>query len=184
MALSIIRAVSIGALGGLAAFLAFGPVAPHGAQLFALLIGWAGYSHFGSKLEGLKQALVHFLLGAALAALALVLVTQLPYGETLGAAAWTGIAAAATLAALAYVARLPGLGSLSVALLGYAALLACAAVGGADKIVALAPDNCFLVAFLSLAAGALLGLAADALADAAEKRLPLGRSPTRSATSA
>lgn len=182
MRLSIIRAVSVGAIGGLAAFLSFGPAAPYGAQLFALLIGWAGYSHFGGRLDGLRQAVVHFLLGAAFAALALVLAT-LPYGETFDTVARTSVAAALTLAALAYAARLPGLGALPVALLGYATLFA-AAAGGAEKIVALGLDNPFVVTIASLIAGALLGLLADALADAAEKYLPLGRSPARPATSA
>lgn len=184
MRLSIIRAASIGAVGGLAAFLAFGPAAPYSVQLFLLLIGWAGYSRFGDKLAGLKQALVHLLLGAAFAALALVLTTQLPYGETLGAAAWTAIVAALTLGALASAASLPGFGAFAVALLGYVALLAAAAIGGADKIVALAPDNALLIGVLSLVAGALIGCIADALAEAAQKYLPLRRSPTQSATSA
>lgn len=184
MRLSITRAVSIGAVGGLAAFLSSGPAAPLGAQLFIVLIGWAGYSRFGDKLAGLKQALAHLLLGAAFAALALVLVTQLPYGETLGAAAWTAVVAALTLGALAYAASLPGLGAFAVALLGYVAPLAAAAIGGADKIVALAPDNALLIAVLSLVVGALFGCVADALAEAAQKYLPLRRTPTQSATSA
>jgi hypothetical protein len=184
MRLSIIRAASIGAVGGLAAFLSFGPAAPYGAQLFLLLIGWAGYASCGGKLVGLKQSLVHLLLGAVFAALALVLATQLPYGETLGAATWTAIAAALTLGVLAYVAFLPGLGAFAVALLGYSALFAAAAIGGAEKIVALAPDNALLLGVLSLVAGALLGCLADVLAEAAQKYLPLRRSATQSATSA
>jgi hypothetical protein len=184
MQLSIIRAVSIGAIGGIAAFLAFGPAAPHGAQLFALLIGWAGYYQFGGKLAGVKQAALHLTLGAAAASLALLLATRLPLDETLGAATSTGLAAAVTLAAVALAPKLPGVSDIPVALLGYAALFAAAAIGGVDKLVALAPDNLFVVTLLSLAVGAVFGLLSDGLAEALEKRLPLRRAQKQSATSA
>lgn len=184
MQLSIIRAVSIGAIGGIAAFLAFGPAAPLGAQLFTLLIGWAGYYQFGGKLAGVKQSLLHLGLGAVAATLALLLATQAPLGETLGAAPSIGLAVALTLAALALAPKLPGFSDIPVALLGYAAVFAAAAAGGVDKLVALAPDNLFVVTILSLAVGAVFGLLSDSLAEALEKRLPLRRAQKPSATSA
>jgi hypothetical protein len=184
MQLSIIRAVSTGAIGGIAAFLAFGPAAPHGAQLSALLIGWAAYHQFGGKLAGLKQSVIHLALGAAAAALALLLATRLPLDETLGSGASIALAVAITLAALALAPKLPGFSDIPVLLLGYAALFAAAAIGGADKIVALAPDNPFVTTIVSLAVGAVLGLLSDILVDTLQKYLPLGRSQKQSATSA
>jgi hypothetical protein len=185
MSISICRAASIGAIGGIAAFIAFGPAAPHGAQLFVLLIGWAGYSHFGGKLDGLKRAVSHYLFGALLAALALVLATQLPYGEPLGVAAWSAIAIAVTLAALAFVPKLPTLSDISGALLGYAAVLGQAAAGGGnEKIVALAADNPLLVALASLILGAVLALLAESLAETIQKLPLLRRSPAQSVTRA
>jgi hypothetical protein len=184
MQLSIIRAVSIGAIGGIAAFLAFGPAAPHGAQLALPLIGWAAYHQFGGKLAGLKQSVIHLALGAAAAAVALLLATRLPLDETLGAATAIGLAVAITLAAVALAPKLPGLSDIPVVLLGYAALFAAAAIGGADKLVALAPDNPFVVTVVSLAIGAVLGLLSDMLTESLQKYLPLGRSQKQSATSA
>lgn len=180
----ICRAVSIGAIGGAAAFFAFGPAAPYGAQLFIVLIGWAGFCHFGGKLGGLKQAASHYLFGALLAALALVLTTQLPYGETLGVAGWSAITVAITLAALAFAPKLPTLGDVTGALLGYAALLGQAAIGGDAKIVALALDNPLLVALASLILGAVLALLAETLAEAIQKLPLLRRPPAQSATRA
>lgn len=185
MTISIYRAVSVGALGGVAAFLAVGPAAPHGAQLFAVLIGWAGFYHFGGKLEGLKKAVLHYLFGVALAALALVLVTQLPYGATLGAATWTGVAVAITLGVVVLASKLPALSDFAIAILGYATLLGLALIGDrADKIVALSPDNPLLVATLSLVVGAIFALVSDYLAEALQKYLPLRGQRTQSATSA
>ncbi|MBG0810522.1 DUF1097 domain-containing protein [Methylosinus sp. H3A] len=170
MSITSYKAVSVGALGGLAAFLALGPAAPHGAQLFAALIGWAGYQHFGGKLEGLKKSVLHYLFGVFLAALALVVSTRLPYGETIGDAAWTAIAVAITLGLLVLASKLPALGEWPVALLAYATLFA---TTRADEIVALAPSNPVLLAALSLIVGAIFAFAAEHLAEALQKYLPL-----------
>ncbi|CAN2534113.1 MAG TPA: DUF1097 domain-containing protein [Methylosinus sp.] len=169
MSITSFKAVSVAALGGLAAFLALGPAAPYGAQLFAALIGWAGYQHFGGKLDGLKKSIVHYLFGVLLAALALVVSTRLPYGETIGAPAWTAIAVAITLGLLVLAAKLPALSEWPVALAAYATLLA---TTRADDIVALAPTNPALLATLSLIVGAIFALAAEQLAEALQK-LPL-----------
>ena len=59
------RAVGFALFGGLAAFLAFGPASAH-VQILALLLGWASYSHFDGKLDGLKRAVIHGLGGALL----------------------------------------------------------------------------------------------------------------------
>lgn len=169
MSIAYFRAVSVGALGGLAAFLALGPAAPYGAQLFAALIGWAGYAHLGGKLEGLKKSVPYNLLGVALAAVALLAANHLPYGEAIGAPAWTAIAVAVTLIALVLSANLPALAEWPVSLAAYATLLA---TTRADELTTLAPTNPALLAALSLIAGAILGYAAEQLAEALSK-LPL-----------
>ncbi|BBU61352.1 hypothetical protein MSC49_12870 [Methylosinus sp. C49] len=169
MSIAYFRAVSVGALGGLAAFLALGPAAPYGAQLFAALIGWAGYMHLGGQLDGLKKSVPHNLLGVALAAVALLAATHLPYGEAIGVAAWTAIAIGVTLVALVLSAKLPALAQWPVSLAAYATLLA---TTRADEISALTAGNPALLAALSLIVGAILGYAADQLAEALSK-LPL-----------
>jgi hypothetical protein len=170
MSITSFRAVSVGALGGLAAFLALGPAAPYGAQLFAALIGWAGFTHFGGKLDGLTKSIPHYVFGVALAALALVAATRLPYGEAIGAAAWTAIAVAITLVLLVLASKLPALSEWPVSLAAYATLLA---TTRADDIVALAPNNPALLTALSLIVGAILAFAAERLAEALQKYLPL-----------
>ncbi|WP_018264229.1 DUF1097 family protein [Methylosinus sp. LW4] len=169
MSIAYFRAVSVGALGGLAAFLTLGPAAPYGAQLFAALIGWAGYIHLGGKLDGLKKSVPHDLLGVALAAVALLAAAHIPYGEVVSPAASTGIAVAITLVALVLSAKAPALAEWPVSLAAYATLLATA---HADDLVALSPSNPALLAALSLIAGAILGYLADQLAEALLK-LPL-----------
>lgn len=185
MSISTYRAVSVGALGGVAAFLAEGPVAQYGAQLFPVLIGWAGYYHFGEKLEGLKKSLLHYLVGAVLAAAALIIAARFPYGAELGAASRTAIAVAVTLGVLVVASRLTALSDFPVAVLGYATLIGLA--GGSergDRLLTLSYDNPLVVAILSLFAGVIFALLSDYLAEALQKYVPLPGQRTRSATSA
>ena len=185
MSISTYRAVSIGALGGVAAFLVEGPAAHYGAQLFPILIGWAGYYHFGGKIEGVKKALLHLLAGVVLAGVALALSSRLPYGETLGAPAWTAIAVAITLAVLVFASRLSALSDFAVAILGYATLFALAGVSDrGERIIALSQENPLAVAVLSLLAGVIFALLSDYLTEALQRYVPLRGQRPQSATSA
>lgn len=180
MSNSTYQAGSVAVLGGVATFLAVGPAAYFNVPLFAVLIGWAAFHQLGGGPEGLKKAIAHFVLGALLAALALALSSHPPFGDSIGAAAWTAIAVAVTLGALFLAARQPLAGSFPVALLAFATLLG--AAGHDDRIVALTPDNPLIVATLALIVGALFAWAADALAEALRKYLPLpgGKAPAAS----
>lgn len=185
MSISIYRAVSVGALGGVAAFLAEGPAAHYGAQLFPILIGWAAYYHFGGKIDGVTKALLHLLAGVVLAGVALALATRLPYGAALGASAWTAIAVAVTLGVLVCASRLSALSDFAVAILGYATLFALVGVSErGERIIALSQDNPLAVAVLSLLAGVIFALLSDYLTEALQRLVPLRGQRPQSATSA
>lgn len=185
MSIVTFRAVSIGVLGGLAAFLILGPASVYGVQLFALFVGWAGFYHFGGKLEGLRKTVVHYLFGAALGWLALVVVTQLPYGAAIGLPAFAGIAVAITLGLLVLASKLPALSDFSVAILGYAAVLGLALGDNrVDKILVPSLENPLVIAAVSLIVGAILGFVSETLAEALRKYVPLRGPRAQSATSA
>jgi hypothetical protein len=179
------RAIAIGALGGLAAFLALGPGAGHGAELFALFVGVAGFYHFGGKLDGLKKTLFHYLFGAALGGLALVGLAAAPSDAPLGPAALAGIAVAVSLGLLVLASRLSALCDFPVAILAYASVAGAAlADNRADKILAPSLENPLAAALLSLIAGALLGFVAETLAAALRKYAPMRGPGAQSAPSA
>ncbi len=72
-------AVSIGVLGGIAAFCPFRRSA-WALQIWAAFIGWATFYNSGGKEAGFAKAVTHNVFGAIMALIALLLVTQIPLG--------------------------------------------------------------------------------------------------------
>ena len=100
------RAVGFALFGGLAAFLAFGPASAH-VQILALLLGWASYSHFDGKLDGLKRAVIHGLSGALLGIAAASFIAQHSrYGATIDFPVWAALGIGPTLALLVIATRI------------------------------------------------------------------------------
>ena len=156
MNMIIIRAIGVALLGGLAAFLAFGPGAAYGLHALALLLGWASYSRFGGKLDGLAKSVAHSLAGAIL-----------------GLAA---IGVAVTLALLVLATRVALFADFVALLLGYAAMAGTAQGVQLEDFLAPSLGNPALGAVLSLLIGAFLACGADMLAEALGRTLP-GRRP-------
>jgi len=176
MNIIIIRAVGVALIGGLAALLAFGPGAPHSAQLLALLLGWTSYSRFGGKLDGFKKSSLHSLVGVALALVAVAFAAQhSALAPRVDFAIWAAAGVAVTVALLFLSTKLPLLSDFGALLLGYAAVTG--TVGGLSLDAFLSPSisNPALGVLVSLLLGAFLACGADMLADALEKRLPRRR---------
>ncbi len=176
------RAVGFALFGGLAAFLAFGPASAH-VQILALLLGWASYSHFDGKLDGLKRAVIHGLGGAVLGMGAASFIAQHSrYGTPVDFPIWAALGVAITLALLVIATKIQLLGDVTGLLLGYAAVIGTASQSGAlDAILAPSLENPVIVVVVSLIVGALFGYGADFVGDALGKLLSRGAKATADA---
>jgi hypothetical protein len=177
MNMIIIRAIGVALLGGLAAFLAFGPGAAYGLHALALLLGWASYSRFGGKLDGLAKSVAHSLAGAILGLAAIAFATQhAEFGRSVDFPIWAAIGVAVTLALLVLATRVALFADFVALLLGYAAMAGTAQGVQLEDFLAPSLGNPALGAVLSLLIGALLACGADMLAEALGRTLP-GRRP-------
>jgi hypothetical protein len=169
-------AISIGVLGGIAAFVSLSPIGL-GLQIWAAFIAWATFYHCGGKEAGLTKTITHTVFGAIMAYIALLLVTQIPLGAALGVPLWAGICVLITVFILVYAAKQPMLSDIPASVLGYAAVAAMALAG--NKLGAVTTgsmENPFIVIVLSLIAGAVLGYISEKIAGALVKKeaLPAG----------
>jgi len=173
MNIIIIRAIGVALIGGLAAFLAFGPGAPHGAQFLSLLLGWASYSRFGGKLDGFKKSILHSLVGVALALAAVAFAVQhAAIAPRVDFAVWAATGVAVTVALLFLSTKLTPLSDFGALLLGYGAVAGTAGGLSLDAFLSPSISNPALGVLISLLLGAFLACGADMLTDALEKRLP------------
>ncbi len=83
-------ALSIGLLGGVATWLAFGPLAGL-VTIWAIFIGWAQYFHNGADTAALKNTIVCSIFGAVLAGVAFILMGLIPLGDLLTAPVWVAV---------------------------------------------------------------------------------------------
>ena len=157
-------AVSIGVLGGIATFAMLSPFGM-GLHIWAAFIAWATFYHCGGKEEGLTKALTNLIFGAIMAYIALLLVTQIPLGASLGVPLWAGICVLITVFILVYAAKVPMLSDIPAGVLGYAATAGLALAGNKLGTVTVASlDNPFINIVISLIIGAILGYISQKIA--------------------
>jgi len=150
-------AVSIGVLGGLATFVLLSPIGM-GMQIWVAFIAWATFYHCGGKEAGLTKALTNLIFGAVMALIALLLVTKVPLGASLGVPLWAGICVLITVFILVYAAKAPALSDIPAGVLGYASVAGLALSGAKLGVVGSASlENPFIVGVISLIIGAVLG---------------------------
>ena len=159
-------AISIGVLGGIAAFWMLSPIG-FGLQIWIAFIAWAAFYHCGGKEAGLTKALTNNIFGAIMAYIALLLVTQIPLGGVLGVPLWAGICVLITVFILVYAAKSPTLSDIPAGVLGYAATAGLALAGNKLGAVTTASlENPFIIAVISLIVGAILGYISEKVAGA------------------
>jgi hypothetical protein len=169
-------AISIGVLGGIATFVSLSPIGL-GLQIWAAFIAWATFYHCGGKEAGLTKTITHNVFGAIMAYIALLLVTQVPLGATLGVPLWAGICVLITVFILVFAAKQPMLSDIPASVYGYAAVAAMALAGNKlGAVTSGSMENPFIVIVLSLIAGAVLGYISEKIAGALVKKeaLPAG----------
>lgn len=146
-------ALSIGVLGGVATWLAFGPLAGL-VTIWAIFIGWAQYFHNGADNAALKNTIVCSIFGSILAGVAFILMDLVPLGALLTAPVWVAV----TVFLLVMGASIPALSVIPSSVYGYAATAAYLIhVGG--SATAMDMTNPVLVISLSIIVGALFGMA-------------------------
>ena len=151
-------ALSIGGLGALATWLAFGPLAGF-VTIWAIFIGWGQYFHNGADMAALKNTIVCSIFGSVLAGVAFILMGLIPLGDVFTAPVWVGV----TVFILVMGASIPALSVIPSAVYGFAATAAYAIhVGGSTSAMDL--SNPVIVVSLSIIVGALFGLASAKVA--------------------
>jgi hypothetical protein len=160
-------AISIGVLGGIATFV----LLSLGLHIWAAFMAWATFYHCGGKEAGLTKSITHIIFGAIMAYIALLLVTQIPLGATLGVPLWAAICVLITVFILVYAAKLSMLSDIPASVLGYAAVAGLALAGNKLGTLTVASlDNPFINIVISLIIGSVLGYISQKVAEAMVKK--------------
>ncbi len=163
-------AVSIGLLGGIAAWLFLGPIGGLGLSIWAAFIGWASFYHCGGKEAGLQKAIVNNVFGGVMGWIALLLVTQIPLAGSLGLPVWAGICVAVTVFILVIAAKSEMLSDIPAGVFGYAAVVALALAGNKlGLLTAPSLENPLVSIVISMVIGAAFGYVSQKAAGAVAK---------------
>ena len=163
-------AVSIGLLGGVAAWLFLGPIGGLGLSIWAAFIGWASFYHCGGKEAGLQKAIVNNVFGVIIGWIALLLVTQIPLAGSLGLPVWAGICVAVTVFILVIAAKNQMLSDIPAGVFGYASVVALALAGNKlGVLTAPSLENPLVSIVISIVIGAAFGYVSQRAATAVAK---------------
>ena len=152
--------LSIGILGGVATFLAVGPLSGF-FLIWAATISWAAFFAFGASKDALKNTLVCGTFGVAMAWLAALEITTIPADAPF--ALMAAIAVAASVIVMCLAAKIPALATIPASVLGYSAtfayLLQTPEQLTQAQLLSCSLSNPLLLIPISLAVGSLFGLA-------------------------
>ncbi len=150
--------LSIGALSGVATFLAVGPTAGI-FLIWALTIAWAAYFAFGATKEAQKNVIVCGAFGVLMAWIAAVIITTIPAGS-MAFPLMASIAVAVSVVVLCLAAHFPQLATIPASVLGYSATFAYLLEGGKltpEVLLSAHWGNPLLIVTASIAIGAYFG---------------------------
>jgi len=156
-------ALSIGVLGGVATWLALGPLAGV-VTIWMIFIAWGSYFHNGGDNAALKNTIVCGIFGSIMAGIGALLILNVSLGA-LTAPIWVGV----TVFILVYASKVPALSVIPTAVYGYAATFAYLLEGARLNIVtmgAIELSNPVVVVSLSFIVGTLFAAASGKLAGA------------------
>ncbi len=152
--------LSIGVLGGIAAwaFLSVG-----GILIWAAFIGWACFFHLGGDNKALQNTIVGNIFGSVCAWIAAVIILAIPLADKLTVPLWAGIVVGVTVWAICYAATIKAFSSIPANVYGYAAtfafLLQTPDTLSLSNLLSLSFGNAVIAVSVSMAIGAVLGLA-------------------------
>ena len=160
-------AVSIGLLAGVATWLFLGPMGGLGLSLWAAFVAWASFYHCGGKEAGLQKTIVHNIFGAVLGWLALLAISQMSLGTTLGVPLWAAICVAISVFVLVMAAKNAMFSDIPAAVFGYASIAALALAGGKlSAVTSGSLENPLINIVISMVIGALFGYVSEKVAGA------------------
>lgn len=158
--------VSIGLLGGIATILYLNL----GLLIWAGFIAWACFFHSGGDGNALRNTIVGNAFGAFCAWVAAVNILSFPLADSLTLPVWAGIVVGLTVMAMCLAAHIKAFSVIPASVYGYAAtfayLLQTADTMTKDKLMSASMANALLVVIISMAIGALFGLASGKLGGA------------------
>jgi Protein of unknown function (DUF1097) len=155
--------LSIGVLGGIAAwaFLSLG-----GILIWAAFIGWACFFHNGGDNNALRNTIVGNIFGSVCAWIAAIIILAIPLADALTVPLWAGIVVGVTVWAICYGATIKAFSSIPSNVYGYAATFAFLLQAPPDlpffslsNLLSLSFNNAVIAVSVSMAIGAVLGLA-------------------------
>ncbi|MFW5450983.1 MAG: DUF1097 domain-containing protein [Methylophagaceae bacterium] len=144
-------ALSIGVLGGVATWLAFGPLSSL-VVIWGIFVAWGAFFHSGGDSAALRSTIICGILGAVIAGVALFLAGVLPLGS-LAAPVAVGV----MVFVLVMLASIPVFSTIPAAVYGFALTAALALTGG-GSVTALSTANPVVMISLSIIVGAVFGL--------------------------
>jgi hypothetical protein len=151
--------VSIGVLGGVATYLALGPLAGI-ILIWGIFIGWATFFAIGGDTAALKKTITCNVFGVICAWIMAIILLSTPLGGI--GAVGAAIAVGLTVLGMCLAAHLPALDSIPASVYGYAATAAyLLQTDGALEMSALTGanfSNALVIVAVSLIVGAIFGL--------------------------
>ena len=154
-------ALSIGVLGGVATWLALGPLAGI-VTIWAIFIAWGSYFHNGADGAALKNTIVCGIFGSIMAGIGALLILNVGLGA-FTAPVWVGV----TVFVLVYASKVPALAVIPTSVYGYAATFAYLLEGARLNLVTMGAiefNNPVVVISLSIIVGAVFGMVSGKLA--------------------
>jgi hypothetical protein len=158
--------VSIGLLGGIATIV----YVKLGLPIWAGFIAWACFFHSGGDGNALKNTIVGNAFGAFWAWVAALIILSFPMADYLGLPVWVGIVVGITVLVLCLAAHINAFSSIPASVYGYAAifafLLQTADSMTKEKLMSASLANALVCVTLSMAIGAVFGIASSKLGGA------------------
>jgi len=158
--------VSIGLLGGIATILYLNL----GLLIWAGFIAWACFFHSGGDGNALRNTIVGNAFGAFCAWVAALIILSFPLADSLTLPVWAGIVVGITVMAMCLAAHIKAFAVIPASVYGYAAsfayLLQTADTMTKEKLMSAGLGNALVVVIISMALGALFGLASGKLGGA------------------
>ncbi|MGH8744691.1 MAG: DUF1097 domain-containing protein, partial [Burkholderiales bacterium] len=140
------------------AFLSLG-----GILIWAAFIGWACFFHSGGDINALRNTIVCNIFGSVSAWVAAVVILAIPLADKLTLPLWAGIVVGVTVWGICYAANIKMFSVIPANVYGYAAtfafLLQTPEKLDMSHLMSLSLDNAVITVSLSMAIGAVLGLA-------------------------
>lgn len=165
--------VSISVLGGLATWLALGPLSGI-VLIWGVFISWGAFFALGANNEAIKNIIVCAIFGIICAWLTAFAILSIPLAETLTLPVWAGIAVGVSALIFCLAAHLPLLSAIPATVFGYASTFAYILQTkdqlSIEALTTINSSNAIIIISLSIILGTLFGFASAKLGSLLESK--------------